>query len=159
MRGKGYYVNQVNVQKKLKVALILNKLSNYKRSIYYSFAETLGNKASVDVFIYNYSLEQFREILNNQINNYDYFAILPQLNTENEEIAVLIRSIPKEQVLLIDRNLDTLKDYPVVYQEFEKDIQMALSKGIDRIKKYEKIICRVDTKLFHDLEIETNFLL
>ena len=35
VRGKGYYVNKIGIGKKLKVALILNKLSNYKRSIYY----------------------------------------------------------------------------------------------------------------------------
>ena len=67
VRGKGYYVNKVDVTKKLKVALILNKLSNYKRSIYYSLSETLGNKASVDVFIYNYSIEQFEEILDEEL--------------------------------------------------------------------------------------------
>ena len=47
VRGKGYYVNQTDVKKRLRVALIVNKLSNYKRSIYYSLVNTLGGKASV----------------------------------------------------------------------------------------------------------------
>ncbi len=51
--------------------MIFNKLSNYKRSLYYSFIETLGSKASVDVFIYNYDLEQFAKIIDNHISNYD----------------------------------------------------------------------------------------
>jgi len=139
VRGKGYYVNQTNIQKKIKVALVFNKLSNYKRSIYYSFVKTLGNKAGVDVFIYNYNLHQFEDIIENQLTNYDYFAILPQFNDENADVTSIIRKIPKEKVLLIDRNLDFLKDYPVVYQEYEKDIQTALDKGIGLIKKYEKI--------------------
>jgi len=139
VRGKGYYVNQINVQKKVKIALILNKLSNYKRSIYYSFVETLGSKANVDVFIYNYNLDQFEDIIDNQITSYDYFVILPQFKDENADIAGVIKKIPKEKVLLIDRNLDALKSYPVVYQEFEKDIQTALGKGIELIKKYESI--------------------
>jgi len=42
-------------------------------------------------------------------------------------------------VLLVDRNLELLKDYPVVYQEYEKDIQFALEKGLDLIRKYKKI--------------------
>lgn len=139
VRGKGYYVNQINVQQKIKVALILNKLSNYKRSIYYSLVETLGSKAGVDVFIYNYNLDQFEDIIDNQITNYDYFAILPQFKEENANVASVIKKIPKEKVLLIDRNLDALKNYPVVYQEYEKDIQTALGIGIKLIKKYEKI--------------------
>ncbi len=44
VRGKSYYINKINIHKKIKIALILNKLSNYKRSIYYSLAETLGSK-------------------------------------------------------------------------------------------------------------------
>lgn len=139
VRGKGYYVNLINVQKKIKVALILNKLSNYKRSIYYSLAETLGRKASVDVFIYNYSLEQFEEIINNQLTNYDFFVILPHFNEEDDEVVRVIKKIPQNKVLLVDRNMESLKDYPLVYQEYEKDIQSALGTGIALIKKYKKI--------------------
>ncbi len=139
VRGKGYYVNQVNIHTKIKVALILNKLSNYKRNIYYSFAEKLGTKAHVDVFIYNHNIEQFEEIIDNQITNYDYFVILPHFNNENAGVYSAIRKIPKEKVLMVDRNVEALKDYPVVYQEYEKDIQSALGKGIDLIKAYSKI--------------------
>ncbi len=139
VRGKGYYVNQTNVYKKLKVALILNKLSNYKRNLYYSFAETLGNKATVDVFIYNYDLAQFEEIIDNHISNYDYYVILPHFKSESEEVIDAIKKIPREKVLLIDRNLQALSNYPIVYQEYEKDIQNALESGIQFIKKYKKI--------------------
>jgi len=139
VRGKGYYVNQVNVHKKIKVALILNKLSNYKRSIYYSFSETLGSKASVDVFIYNYSIDQFDDIVVNQIINYDYFVILPHFKDDEAEVVRVIQKIPKKKVLLVDRNMELLKDYPLVYQEYEKDIQTALETGLDLIRKYKKI--------------------
>lgn len=139
VRGKGYYVNQANLQKKLKVALVFNKLSNYKRNIYYSFVETLGSKAGVDVFIYNYSIDKFEEIINDHLTAYDYFVILPQFYDENDRAAEVIRRIPKTKVLLIDRNLDVLNDYPVVYQEFEKDIQTALGKALPLIRKYETI--------------------
>ncbi len=139
VRGKGYYVNQTNVFKKLKVALILNKLSNYKRSIYYSLVETLAGKAGVDVFIYNYDLSQFEEIIDNHIQGYDFFVILPHFKNENQQGAAIIKKIPKEKVLLIDRNLESLNEYPVVYQEYEKDIQTALGSGIGLIRKYKKI--------------------
>ncbi len=139
VRGKGYYVNLVNVQKKIKVALILNKLSNYKRSIYYSLAETLGSKAGVDVFIYNYSLDQFKEIISNQLTNYDFFVILPHFNEAEKEVAAVIKEIPQNKVLLVDRNMESLKDYPLVYQEYEKDIQSALGKAIHLIRTYQKI--------------------
>jgi DNA-binding transcriptional regulator YhcF (GntR family) len=139
VRGKGYYVNKTDVGKQLKVALIFNKLSNYKRSLYYSFIEKLGSKASVDVFIYNYDLDQFSKIIDNHLSGYDYYVILPHFKNESDDVAGVIKKIPREKVLLVDRNLETLKDYPIVYQEYEKDIETALSCGIDLIRKYKKL--------------------
>ncbi len=157
VRGKGFYVNQVNFHKKIKVALILNKLSNYKRSIYYSLSETLGSKASVDVFIYNYSIEQFEEIIANQVVNYEYFVILPHFKVEDEDVAKVIKTISKKKVLLVDRNVELLKDYPVVYQEYEKDIQSALEKGIDLIRKYNKIHLAFPLNQYYSRNIARGF--
>jgi len=139
VRGKGYYINQVNTSKKLKICLIFNKLSNYKRSIYYSFVKTLGIKASVDVFIYNYDLDEFEAIINNNLNHYDYFVILPHFRNENASISEVIKKIPREKVLIVDRFLDELRDYPVVYQEYDKDIQNALLCGIELLRKYSRL--------------------
>ena len=139
VRGKGYYVSHVNVSKKLKICLIFNKLSNYKRSIYYSFVKTMGAKASVDVFIYNYDPDEFGAIIDNNLNNYDYFVILPHFRNENANISEVIKKIPRENVLIVDRFLDELKDYPVVYQEYDKDIQSALACGLDLLRKYSRL--------------------
>jgi DNA-binding transcriptional regulator YhcF (GntR family) len=139
VRGKGYYINQVNVSKKLKICLIFNKLSNYKRSIYYSFVKEMGAKASVDVFIYNYDPDEFEAIVDNNLKNYDFFVILPHVRNENANISRVIKKIPREKVLIVDRFLDELKDYPVVYQEYDKDIQSALTCGLDLLRKYNRL--------------------
>jgi DNA-binding transcriptional regulator YhcF (GntR family) len=139
VRGKGYYVNKTDVSRQVKVALIFNKLSNYKRSLYYSFIETLGAKASVDVFIYNYDLEQFSKIIDNNLASYDYYVILPHFKDENADVAGVIKKIPQEKVLIVDRNLEALKNYPIVYQEYEKDIETALEQALDLIRKYKKL--------------------
>src|SRR5690554_3407414 len=139
VRGKGYYINTTNVNKNLKIALIFNKLSNYKRNLYYSFINTVGKKALVDVFIYNYDLLQFKTVVENILSKYDYYVILPHFNNPDKEVAEVIKQIPYEKVLLIDRNLQLLKDYPIVYQEYENDIQSALTEGIDLIRKYNQL--------------------
>lgn len=139
VKGKGYYVNQTSTGNKKKICLILNKLSNYKRSIYYSLVNSVGNKASVDVFIYNYKPDELVSIIENNLNNFDYFVILLHLESENETIVNSVKKIPKEKVLFIDRFPDEFKDYPIVYQEYDKDIQNALEFGIDKLKKYKKI--------------------
>ena len=139
VRGKGYYVNKTMAGKKLKIALIFNKLSNYKRSLYASFVNTMGAKASVDVFIYNYDLTEFENILNDNQNQYDYFVILPHFRNEQADISAVIKKIPKEKVLIIDKNLPELRNYPVVYQEYDHDILNALGEALDLLKKYKRL--------------------
>ena len=139
VRGKGYYVNNTSGGKKLHICLIFNKLSNYKRSLYSSFVQTMGTKGSVDVFIYNYDITEFEEIVDNNLANYDYFIILPHFKDENADVVSVIKKIPSKKVLFVDRKLDGLNDYPVVYQEYEYDIREALSQAVDLIKKYRRL--------------------
>lgn len=139
VRGKGYYVSKTDVSKKLKIALVFNKLSNYKRSLYSSFVNTVGKRASVDVFIYNYDIAEFENIINNNLTNYDYFVILPHFRNEQADVSRVIKKIPTHKVLIIDRNLDELRNYPVVYQEYDKDIQHALGVAVDLLRKYKRL--------------------
>ena len=60
-QGSGYYV-QTKVTAKLKILLIFNKLSSYKKLVYYSFLEALGQQAHVDLQIHHYSVRRLREI-------------------------------------------------------------------------------------------------
>lgn len=157
VRGKGYFINQTNFFKKLRIALVFNKLSNYKRSIYYSLTSALGSKASVDVFIYNHDFDEFTLIMENNLNHYDYFIILPHFINENADYANVIRKIPKEKVIIADRFPDNLSEYPVVYQEFETDIQMALTKGLHLLKKYSQINLVFPTDQFYSKRIQRGF--
>ena len=158
VRGKGYYINKTNVGKKLRISLIFNKLSNYKRSLYNSFIQTLGAKASVDVFIYNYDLTEFENIIDSNLNNYDYFVILPHFKSETASIGRVIKKIPKEKVLIVDRNLEELKDYPVVYQEYDKDIQDALIQALVLLEKYKRLNLIFPQKEYYSPYIRKGFI-
>lgn len=157
VRGKGYYVNQTDVKKRLRVALIVNKLSNYKRSIYYSLVNTLGGKASVDVYIYNHDLAEFETIIDNNLTKYDYFIILPLFSQENADFSRVIKKIPAEKVLIADRFPEEVKQYPVVYQEFEQDIQTALSCGLDLLRKYRRLNLIFPSDQFYSRRIMRGF--
>jgi DNA-binding transcriptional regulator YhcF (GntR family) len=140
VRGKGYYVLQDDVSKRLKIALILNKLSNYKHHLYNAFVETLGKKAIVEVYIYNHEIKNFEGIIQDILLKYNYFVILPHFNKEQNGVEQIIKSIiPAEKVLIIDRKLPELKDYAVVYQEYEQDIREALTEAAPLLQKYRRL--------------------
>ncbi|PTN09765.1 GntR family transcriptional regulator [Mangrovibacterium marinum] len=157
VKGKGYYVNQITHSKRLKIALIINKLSNYKRSLYNSFVQTTGNKASVDVFIYHYDIDEFETIINENQKHYDYFVILPHFRNDSAAVVPVIRKIPKEKVLIVDRYWHELHDYPVVYQEYDKDIQTALGEAIELLRKYQKLNLVFPQNEYYSTNIKKGF--
>ncbi|RKD86507.1 GntR family transcriptional regulator [Mangrovibacterium diazotrophicum] len=157
VKGKGYYVNKTETGKRLKIALIINKLSNYKRSLYNSFVQTMGSKASIDVFIYHYDITEFESIISENLKHYDYFVILPHFRSETAAAVPVIRQIPKEKVLIVDRYWDELKEYPVVYQEYDKDIQSALREAHKLLKKYQKLNLAFPQSEYYSTNIKKGF--
>jgi DNA-binding transcriptional regulator YhcF (GntR family) len=157
VKGKGYYVNKTATGRRLKIALIINKLSNYKRSLYNSFVQTLGSKASVDVFIYHYEISEFETIIDENLKHYDYFVILPHFRNDSAAAVPVIQKIPRDKVLIIDRYWQELEDYPVVYQEFDKDIQTALQEAIELLRKYNKLNLVFPQNEYYSTNIKKGF--
>ncbi len=141
VRGKGYYITSVESLEKIKILLIFNKLSNYKKIIYQSFVEALGDKATVHLHIHHYETGVFQNILSENLGNYHYYVIIPHFRDLSNETFELINKIPKDRLVLLDKNLEQIQgDYIAVYQDFQSDIYAALSQGMDLLKKYNKLV-------------------
>lgn len=141
VRGKGYYITSVESLKKLKVLLIFNKLSNYKKIVYQAFIDTLGDKATVHLHIHHYDTNIFNNILTENLGQYHYYVIIPHFTDFTKNTLDLINKIPKERLVLLDKNLEEIQgDFISVYQDFQNDIYEALNQGIDLLKKYKKLV-------------------
>lgn len=141
VRGKGYYITSVDPVEKLKVLLIFNKLSNYKKIVYQSFVETLGEKATVHIHIHHYETSIFNNIVTENLGKYHYYVIIPHFSDYTEKTFDLINNIPKERLVLLDKNIEEIHgDYIAVYQDFQNDIYEALNQGIDLLEKYKKLV-------------------
>src|SRR5215467_12296857 len=51
--GKGYFVKNAELDHKLKIFLLFNKLSAHKKIIYDAFVASVGEMAAIDFYIYN----------------------------------------------------------------------------------------------------------
>ena len=76
VQGKGFYVNG-GENSKMRILLVFNKLSSYKKLIYYAFLKVLGNKATVDLQIHHYDARIFAEIIDKNLGKYNYYVIMP----------------------------------------------------------------------------------
>ncbi len=144
VRGKGFYVNSTNMENKIKVLLLFNKLSSYKKIIYYSILETLGDKATVDLQVHHYNRTLFESLLQRNLGEYHFYVVAPHFYDENsrpETAYELIKNIPSDKLLIIDRDVkDHENEFPGVCQDFARDIMEALESGITHLRKYERLI-------------------
>jgi DNA-binding transcriptional regulator YhcF (GntR family) len=140
--AKGYYVVGKK-DKKLKVLLIFNKLSSYKKITYYSFIDKLQDKAVVDLQVHHYDARRLEEILEANMGKYHYYVIMPHFfyKTSKKSYLKVLKMIPASQLLLLDKNLPELgKSHMSVFQDFKKDIHDVLESSARLLKKYTQLV-------------------
>ncbi|RTZ02534.1 GntR family transcriptional regulator [Flavobacterium sp. RSP49] len=135
--GKGYYIKSVEVTIKQRIFLLFDELNIFKEDLYNSFLENVGTNVQVDIFFHHFNIRVFQKLINDSNGNYTKYIIMP---TNLVEAASVIKTLPVNDVYILDQtNLD-LKDFPAVYQNFVKDIYDRLQDGKSRLDKYEKLI-------------------
>jgi len=140
VKGKGYYIKHSGWQGQIRVLLLFNKISNYKKQIYQSFLNTLGKKAIVDLKIHHFNTQVFKTLVEQHLQDYHYFVLMPHFYDDPEEMMRLIRIIPPEKLILLDKKINHhALNCAAVYQDFENDIAEALEQGLDLLKKYRKL--------------------
>ncbi len=138
--GKGYFVKSTEVNQPLKIFLLFNKLSAHKKIIYDAFVKTLGNMALVDFYIYNNDLSLFKRFIQNNINEYTHYVVIPHFLEGGEKAYEIINQLPSDKLLILDKLIPGLRgDYAAVYENFEKDIYEALLQLKKELSKYHTI--------------------
>jgi DNA-binding transcriptional regulator YhcF (GntR family) len=148
IRGKGYYITRTKLISKVNILFLINKLSAYKMRIYNSFINTIGGNSHTDLHIYHCDNSLFVNLIEKNINAYDYYVIMPHFKTDDlkhisytDEAVKAINMIPKNKLVLMDNNkLDIEGDFIEIYQDFENDIYNALKEGLTKISRYGKMI-------------------
>jgi DNA-binding transcriptional regulator YhcF (GntR family) len=159
VQGKGYYVSGGS-DGKLRILLIANKLSSYKRLIYYSFLQTLGDKAQVDLQVHHYNAKLFADIIERNLGKYNYYVVMPHFVHDLDKVNLeeVMKNIPPEELVFLD------KDYPhlptnhlAVFQDFQRDIFNALLSANALLQKYTQMVLVMPSDGNYPTEIARGF--
>ena len=159
VQGKGYYV-QAAGEKKLKILLLFNKLSSYKKRIYYAFLDVLGDQATVDLQIHHYNPQLFEEILERSLGKYNYYVVMPHftLATPPAEVRRLLGLIPAPELVLLDKYVPDLPRPVIsVYQDFNRDIGGALDALVADLMRYPRMVMLLPSDDNYPVEIDRGF--
>lgn len=158
VRGKGFYIYRTDIKRPYRILLLFNKISNYKRVIYNSFAETFGKKAMIDLKIYHSNVRLFSDIVESHLGEYDYYVIMPHFYEDIECAYKIIKKIPGDKLFVLDKDLAYFQqNYPAVYQDFKRDIFEALESGLMALCKYKLLTLVFPKYPFYPMEIVEGF--
>jgi DNA-binding transcriptional regulator YhcF (GntR family) len=156
--GKGYFVKNTELNQKLKIFLLFNKLSPHKKIIYDAFVASLGDLAAIDFYIYNNDFLFFKKLISQQKDNYTHYVIIPHFLDGGENVHEIINTIPKEKLILLDKIVPGITGtYAAVYENFEEDIYKALVQANNKLSKYHTIKIIFPEYTYHPKEILEGF--
>lgn len=135
--GKGYYVKSTEVRIKQRIFLLFDELNIFKEDLYNSFLEAIGKNVEVDIFFHHFNIQVFNKLINDSNGNYTKYIIMP---TNLIDSASIIKTLPVNDVFILDQTNPELISYPAVFQNHRNDIYNALLKGKSKLNKYEKLI-------------------
>ena len=135
--GKGYYINSVEINVDQKIFLLFDELNTFKEDLYTSFLNSLDNKSNVDIYFHHFNYQVFKNLIAESNGKYTSYVIMPATFDDTVDV---IGKLPKDKVYILDRLKEDLTDYPVIYQDFEKDVYDSLIEGYDLLRKYNELI-------------------
>jgi DNA-binding transcriptional regulator YhcF (GntR family) len=154
VRGKGFYIARTNLNSKINILFLVNKLSSYKLQIYNAFNRSIGAKSHTDLQIYHCDETLFLNLLEKNKGAYDYYVIMSHFKGDTfehisapDKVLQIINKIPKDKLIMLD-NLNNKIDGKIVkvYQDYENDIYESLVEGYKKIVKYKKLMLVYPTK-------------
>lgn len=141
VKGKGYFIYRTDINMPLRVLLLFNKISNYKKQLYNAFVKTLGDGVFVDLHIHHSNVQLFDSLISNNLGDYDHYVIMPHFYEQHDKVLQILRQIPEQQLLLLDKDMPEITGkHAAVYQNFEKDIYEALYEALPSLKKYNSLV-------------------
>lgn len=159
VKGKGFYVTSTGGTKGRRILLLFNKLSDHKKTIFNSLVKAMPEDTTIDLQVHHSEAGVLEKIITENIGKYDHYVIMPHLKDETPNIKMVINKIPKDKLVLVNKDLDGIEgEYACVYEDFEMDIYHGLYSGIKEIRKFHKLYLVFPTKNYYCSGIKKGFV-
>jgi hypothetical protein len=115
--------------------------------------------AIIDLQVHHSDALVLEKIITENLGKYDHYVVMPHLKTETSSVKEVINKIPKEKLILVNKDLDGIEgDYACVYEDFEMDIYHGLFSGLNEIRKFHKLYLVFPTINYYCAGIKKGFV-
>ena len=140
IKGKFYVVQEK--ANRIKILLVFNKLEDNKRNTYEAIQDVFNGTAIIDFQVYYSNYQTFKNIINESLNKYDYYIIMPHFyhDTFIDDNYTLLNKISANKLIFIDRIIPEIKNFKgAVIQDFDADMYLGLEKTKTLLTKYKEL--------------------
>jgi len=135
--GKGYYVKSTEINIMHRIFLLFDELNSFKEDLYNSFLCNVGKGVQVDIYFHHFNAKVFQKLIDDNNGNYTKYIIMP---TNLIGAATAIKTLPVNEVYILDQTNPELIEFPAIYQNHQKDIYNCLLRGKNKLNKYQNLI-------------------
>ena len=135
--GKGYFVTSTETNLTKKIFLLFSTFTPYKETLFNALLNHLPKNASLDIYFHHHSMRMFENLIRDQAAHYNTFIIMPE--THPDALRILQKLDPRRTFLLDVGFKEYHKQFPGVYQHFEKDIFNILLASREMMSKYKRL--------------------
>ena len=154
-KRRGYFIQKVSVRPKMRIFMMMDKLTAFKEELYEAVFETIGDKGEVDVFFHHHNPAIFQALITDNLQNYTHFIIVTFMR---EDVSETLNLIPPEKRIILDcQETDLEGEFTMVYQDFAANVFNALMEAQEHLAKYQKLILVVPSHISHFAEVELGF--
>lgn len=150
----GYFLASEDTQQELKVALVIFAFDIFQETFYENFRQGIGENIQLDVFFHHNNFDIFDNVINSIRGKYGMYVIAP---IPDKRTPQLLKLLPVNRVLLVDRQVETKEDYSYVVQEFKQSSYNAFYALKDKMKMFEQVVFFFKPNSAEPIEILESF--
>ncbi len=135
--GKGYFVLSTDTKQTKRIFLLFSTFTPDKETIFNALHSSLPKNCTLDIYFHHHSIIMFEALIREQACYYNTFIIMPEVN---DDTAGILSKLDQKNTFLLDVGYKEFgKDYPGIYQNFEKDIYSILTASKKLVQKYKRL--------------------
>jgi len=133
----GFFIASADTGQNLRIALVLYAFDTFQETFYKTFKQHLNPDVLLDVFFHHNNIDILDTIISNIRGKYGMYVVAPIPNPRTRDI---LKSIPLDKFLMIDRFEQMDGDFSYVTQEFEQATYKAFCELKDVITRYDEFV-------------------
>ena len=133
----GFFIASADTGQSLRVALLLYAFDTFQETFYKTFKKNLDPEVHIDVFFHHNNIDILDAIVGNIRGKYSMYVVAPIPNPRTRDI---LKNIPLNKFLMIDRFEPMEDDFSYITQEFEQATYKVFCELKSIIEHYDEFV-------------------